>query len=232
MEKEYTKKDSDYLKKNPTWHIEDSEWKAKQIKKMIDRNNLAPGTIAEIGCGAGEILLQLQEKNSNKQIIYSGYDISPDALKLASTRQRKGLTFYHEDLLQKDIHFDLLLMIDVFEHVEDYIGFIRKATSKSTYKIYHIPLDISLNGIIRNIPGKTMEDVGHLHYFTKDTALSILQYTGQTIIDHFYTPGAIELANKNLKKRILNVFRKIMFGIAPNLTVKLFGGYSLMVLTK
>jgi len=124
------------------------------------------------------------------------------------------------------------LIIDVLEHVEDYIGFIKKTANKATYKIYHIPLDVSFNGIIRNIPGKTMRDVGHLHYFTKDTALSTLQYTGQTIIDHFYTPGALELPNKNLKKRILNVFRKIMFGIAPNLTVKLFGGYSLMVLTK
>ena len=232
MEKEYTKKNSAYFKKNPTWHIEDSEWKAQQIRKMIGRNNLKPDSIAEIGCGAGEVLFQVQEKEANKQITYSGYDISPDAFQLASTRERNGLTFYHQDLLQKDIHFDLLLVIDVFEHVEDYIGFIKKTAGKATYKIYHIPLDISVNGIIRNIPGKTLEKVGHLHYFTRETALSTLEYTGQTIIDHFYTPGSLGLPNKSLKKRILNFFRRIMFGFAPHLTVKLFGGYSLLVLTK
>ena len=45
-----------YLEKNPTWHVEDSSWKAKNIIKMMKRNNIVPKTICEVGCGAGEIL--------------------------------------------------------------------------------------------------------------------------------------------------------------------------------
>ena len=232
MQKEYAKKNSEYLKKNPSWHIEDSSWKAIQVIKMFNRNKLHPQSIAEIGCGAGEILFQLQEKIGNPANTFAGYDISPDAIELAITRTRPGLSFHQENLIEKDLRFDVLLMLDVFEHVEDYIGFIRKSAAKATYKIYHIPLDFSVNGILRNIPGRTREDVGHLHYFTKDTAIETLKYTDQTIIDYFYTPVSIEVHNKKMGTKVLNVIRRIMFKISPHLTVKLFGGYSLLVLSK
>jgi len=55
----YTEEKGNYLENNPTWHIEDSPWKAKQIFKMLNKNSINPKSIAEIGCGAGEILNQL-----------------------------------------------------------------------------------------------------------------------------------------------------------------------------
>jgi len=38
----------DYLKKNPTWHIEDSAWKAKNVIRIMKRNNISPKTICEV----------------------------------------------------------------------------------------------------------------------------------------------------------------------------------------
>jgi SAM-dependent methyltransferase len=228
----YSLENSEYLDKNPNWHIEDSPWKATQIIKMLDRNKLAPKTIAEIGCGAGEILNQLHQRLPDKTVELSGYEIAPDAMRLNAERAKPRLRFFHGDLLEINASFDLLLMMDVFEHVEDYRGFIRKSAQKATYKIYHIPLDVSVNGVIRNVPGKARESVGHIHYFTKDTALSTLKDTGQEIIDYFYTSVMIEVHNKKLSTKLLNIPRRILYSIAPDLTVKLFGGYSLLVLTK
>ena len=54
-------RDGTYLDNNPTWHEEDSTWKAKQIKKIIESNALIPNKICEVGCGAGrftEIMLE------------------------------------------------------------------------------------------------------------------------------------------------------------------------------
>ena len=65
-----------YIIKNPTYHIEDSTWKANQIIKIIRRNNLSPNSICEVGCGAGEILNQLY-LNLPKGILFNGYEISP-----------------------------------------------------------------------------------------------------------------------------------------------------------
>src|SRR5947209_5456061 len=50
----------EYLEKHPTWHAEDSFGKAEEIIRMMARNNIMPKTICEVGCGAGEILKQLQ----------------------------------------------------------------------------------------------------------------------------------------------------------------------------
>lgn len=231
MQEIYSKENGEYLKNNPTWHIEDSPWKAKQILKIVSRNKLEPLSVAEIGCGAGEILNQLQMSFSNS-VSFTGFDISPDAIKFAKKKENKGLLFKNENILEKDCFFDLLLMIDVFEHVENYLGFLRACKAKSKNAIFHIPLDISVNGILRNKLMDSRKSVGHLHYFTKETALATLTDSGYEIIDFFYTSGSIELPRKTLKSRFAVLPRKLLFKINPDLAAKLFGGFSLMVLAR
>lgn len=234
IKKEFAEADSDYLKINPTWHIEDSPWKATQIIRMIQEQKLAPKTVVEIGCGAGEILNQLHDRLEDKSIQYSGYEIAPDAYNFSLSRQKERLQFYHEDLLAKDVHFDLLLMIDVFEHVEDYFGFIKAAAKKADYKIYHIPLDISAYAAVINNYKYIRTPGGHIHYYSKDTALATLRETGQEVIGWFYTKSSTELyKNKgSLFTRCMNLVRRVLFKIKPDLCVRLMGGYSLLVLTK
>ncbi|HEX2683798.1 MAG TPA: class I SAM-dependent methyltransferase [Ferruginibacter sp.] len=231
---DYVNADSNYLHANPTWHVEDSAWKATQILKLIQRNNLHPATVVEIGCGAGEILNQLLQRMEDKTTRFMGYEISPDAFKLAQTRQQERLHFFQHDLLQTNDHYDLLLMIDVFEHVDDYLGFVKKAGEKATYKIYHIPLDMSAFSVLTNYPAGARRNVGHLHYFMKDTALATLTDAGQEVLDWFYTPGAFERNNKGLTfgGKIVQLFRRITYKIKPDLAVKAFGGFSLIVLTR
>ncbi len=234
LQENYAVENSEYLKKNPTWHIEDSPWKATQILKMIERNKLQPCSVVEIGCGAGEILNQLHQRLPNKTIEFTGFEISPDAFKLCEQRKKERLNYFQHDLLQTDNKYDLLLMIDVFEHVNDYIGFIKKAGEKATYKLYHIPLDISVLSIYTNYPIGIRKSVGHLHYFMKDTALATLTDTGQEIVDWFYTPGAFEVnaKNSNFTGKVINLLRKFFYKLKPDFAIKTFGGFSLMVLTK
>ena len=52
--------DGRYLIKNPTWHAEESAWKALQILRMLRRNRISPSNVCEVGCGAGEVLKQIQ----------------------------------------------------------------------------------------------------------------------------------------------------------------------------
>ncbi|MBC8111019.1 MAG: class I SAM-dependent methyltransferase, partial [Verrucomicrobia bacterium] len=222
----------EYLQNNPGWHIEDSPWKAKQILKILNKNELQPQNLVEIGCGAGEILNQLHQQMNNKVNFY-GYEISPDAFALAMSRSKERLNFFNEDLIEKNVFFDVLLMIDVFEHVEDYIGFIKKCKNVAIYKIFHIPLDISILSVLRVTPiTNVRQSVGHLHYFTKETALGTLKDAGYEILDYFYTPGMLELSGKGFKTKLLNPFRKILFSINPDFAVRFLGGYSLLVLTK
>lgn len=227
----YTQENSQYLESNPTWHVEDSPWKARQILKILDRNGLYPKTVAELGCGAGEILNQLYAAMP-MSVMFSGFDISPDGIRLANEKTKERLNFYLSGLPEDACRFDLLLLIDVLEHVPDYLGFLSQCKGKASYTIFHIPLDISAQAVLRDKLMKKRKSVGHLHYFTKDTALATLRDTGYEVVDYFYTTSAFELPRKTLKSQLAFLPRKIMYKINQDLAVKLLGGCSLIVLTK
>lgn len=222
----------DYINKHPSYHVEDSPWKATQILKMLNKHNINPNTVAEIGCGAGEILLQLQQQLP-AHIEFYGYDISPSAIALCRERENKQLHCLCDDLIKLDnVHFDLILCIDVLEHVEDYLGFLRRLQSQATFKLFHIPLDMAAHMIIREKPIKMVrEECGHLHYFMKSTALASLTDTGHEVIDWFYTPNWVERAY-HFRGKLLKWPRKMFARLHQDLAVRTLGGYSLMVLTR
>ena len=101
------------------------------------------------------------------------------------TKEDEKVKYFMENLLDKNEHFDLLLCIDVFEHVEDYIGFLKELKKKANNHIFHIPLDITVSSVLRNTMMSARQSVGHLHYFTQETALATLKDSGYEIIDYF-----------------------------------------------
>lgn len=223
----------EYLEKNPTWHVEDSPWKAKQILKLIRNNKLQPHSICEVGCGAGEILNQMYLQMPN-DVSFTGYEISPQAFELCQQRKNDRVQFHLKNILEdEEAFFDVMLAIDLFEHIEDYMGFLRKLRERGSYKIFHIPLDLSVQTVLRSSPiliGRN--SVGHIHYFTKETAIATLIDAGYEILDYFYTAGSIELPAKSVKSWLARLPRKVMFKFNKDMTVRILGGYSLMVLTK
>jgi Methyltransferase domain len=140
---------------------------------------------------AGEVLNQLYAKMPD-DIIFSGYEISEQAFQLATTREKSRLNFYLKDLIKEPQTFDIVLVIDVIEHVSDFYGFLEKIREKGVYKMFHIPLDLSVQTVMRSKPilnGR--KQVGHINYFTKETALAALADSGYTIIDCMYTAGML-----------------------------------------
>ena len=59
----------------------DARWKARQVQGILLDNDVTFETFCEVGCGTGEILVQLSE--AFPQARFTGYDISPQALELA-----------------------------------------------------------------------------------------------------------------------------------------------------
>ena len=223
-----------YLDNNPTWHEEDSQWKAKYIATIIKRNNLVPSTICEIGCGAGEILNRLQTEFGDK-VIFSGYEISPQAFELCNRKSKHNLQYFPKSLLdeKKETIFDVVMAIDVFEHVEDYRGFLRELKERGKYKVFHIPLELTVQTVLRSSPLlKSRLSFGHIHYFTKETAIATLKDTGYEVLDYFYTGGSLELPNLGWKANLLKLPRRLCFSINEDLAVRILGGFSLLVLAK
>src|ERR1700689_2530828 len=134
--------DGEYLKKNPSWHLEESPFKAKYVLQMIAKHQLSPKTICEVGCGVGEVLRLIQQ-GMDERCEFWGYDVSPQAMEMCEERANDGLRYKLMDIFhEKNASFDLILVMDVIEHLEDYFLFLRDLKSKGNLKIFHIPLDL------------------------------------------------------------------------------------------
>lgn len=220
----------DYFKKHPTWHVEYSAWKADNIFEFLQRKKLAPKTIGEVGCGAGEVLRQLQLKMPGDTQFW-GWDVAPPAIELAKTRENDRLRFSVADFGTIDTpSLDLLLTLEVVDHVEDYLGFLRMLRSRAELKLFSFSLDISAQSALRS--GAFLQrrnDHGHLHHFSKESAISALEYTGYEILDWCYPPN---MAGASTLATLAKPVRTVMYAVAPELTVRAFGGYSLLVLTR
>lgn len=225
--------DGEYLQKNPTWHMEDSDWKAKYILQILGDSGLAPKRIAEVGCGAGGILRALHDQLPS-DVQFHGYDISPQAVELArSESNHERLDFRLKNILEEEETFDVILCIDVFEHVEDYYSFLRTLKTKAGYIVFHIPLDMSTVGVLRGHVMQSRKAVGHIHYFSPETAIATLEDTGYDIIDSFFINSGDKTKKKHsLKGLILDLARKATHAISPMASIRHLGGSSLMVLAK
>lgn len=224
--------DGGYLEKNPLWHADESPFKVTQILRMFDKDDLHPQTICEVGCGAGEVLRLLQEKMDNTCRFW-GYDISPQSLAMCEKKGNDRLQFRLADISQEEGNFfDLILVLDVVEHLEDYYGFLSGIRSKGNLKIFHFPLDLSVQAVVRKRGLLTRRELyGHIQYFTKETALETLKDVGYELLDYFYTPRCIELAKQAIQK-VAIIPRKICFAVNQDITVRILGGYSLLILAK
>ena len=225
--------DGTYLRNNPAWHIDDSPWKAKHIATMLERHGIVPTTVCEIGCGAGEILRALST-HLEPSARFFGYEISPNAYEICSAKSSPRFTFRLANLLDDEAaRFDVVMAIDVFEHVEDYFGFLRKLRGKGQYKIFHIPLELSAQQVLRGSPLiDARRSVGHIHHFSKETALATLEDCGYRVIDHAYTSGRTELGGLGWRSQVLRIPRQALYRMSPDAAARMLGGYSLLVLAQ
>jgi SAM-dependent methyltransferase len=223
--------DGSYLAKTRgTWHLEDSPFKARRIASMLERHvEVKPNTVCEIGCGAGGILAELQ-KVLPDHIMFTGYDISPQAHALSAQFSNPRCQFILGDAFADTFKYDLVLVMDVIEHVEDYFSFLRRTKQKGEWKLYHIPLDAYASGILRG--NNSWDTAGHLHLFTIETALSSLQHTGHRVVDWVFTNPAIATPRKTTREKVANLVRRPLSKISPKFAARLMGGYSMLVLAE
>lgn len=217
----------------PSWHVEESKGKAREILRLLRSHRLTPRTICEIGCGVGEVLRQLEIALPGNCEFF-GYDISPQAIALARTRENDRLHFHLADFRTDGTRtYEMLLVLDVLEHLENYYAFLRSLKARGAYKVFFFPLDLSVQTVIR--PHgllHTRDAFAHLHYFTKETALRALQDTGYEVLDAVYTSDALDSPTHLLGRRLLKWPRKAAFAINHDLAVHLLGGYRLLALAR
>lgn len=198
-------------------------------------------SVVDVGCGSGRALSTMCDMLGSSDIQYSGFDLSSQAISLSQQVASHQVKFYCCDFFESDIECpDLLLALDVFEHVPDYLGFLAKCQVAAKYKIYHIPLDIFVISVLLGDVSRHRENIGHLHYFTVETALETLQCTNHSIIEWIYTAPSIAYSQCKkqagikvpLKTTFANMIRRPCSWVSVPWSARLFGGYALLVLAE
>lgn len=221
---------ADYLRQNPSWDSEDSPWKAGKVRELLEAHGLVPRSIVDVGCGAGIVLTELQRSYPSARI--SGYDIAPDAEQFWEVPRARGIELTVGDFTAASTPpGDLLLALDVLEHLQDPFAFLGRIRGRAAHYVFHFPLDLSASSVLREVPLLYVRrKVGHVHYFTRGLALALLEDCGYRIVDARYTGAAFNAPQLGWRARIARLPRRLIFAINRDWGARLLGGETLMVL--
>ncbi len=221
-------RDGGYANDNPDWHLSDSPHKAEAVLQVARRAGLRPRSVIDVGCGAGGVATRLAEAWPESEV--QGWDIAPEAIARARAGGG-GASFHVGDPCREGVRAELVLCLDVAEHVVDDVGLLRDLAALGPTLIVRSPLDLSVLDVIR--PARALEArerYGHVHAYTRALARARLEDAGWRIeasIFHRVPPR-----RQTLRERVVDRVRRTAFQLAPETTVDLLGGWSLVMLAR
>jgi SAM-dependent methyltransferase len=219
-----------YADQNPDWHEADAAHKAQALAAAIRFAGLSPRSVVDVGCGTGRVLALLKREFDRElpDTEWEGWDIAPEAIARARKREGRRLTYVAGEFLDSERQVDLLLGIDVIEHVEDDLGFLEGLRSRADWFLFRIPLDLSALDVVR--PGRLLaarKVWGHRHFYTRDMALDLLQVAGYRVETLRY--DRVPPPRDTPRRRVVDLARRTLFAAAPDRAVRWVGGFSLIV---
>ncbi|MHA1565618.1 MAG: class I SAM-dependent methyltransferase [Alphaproteobacteria bacterium] len=220
----------EYWERNDTFHEEHAETKVRDALAVI--GDMSPRSVLDIGCGSGKHLRLICDEFQCRGM---GIDVSPVAIERAKNVNTSNLVLYENRSLDEEKgKYDLALNFDVFEHVDDYIGFLRSLHGRADHYVFSIPIDLTVSSVVRDSYMYAREEFGHLHYFTRKSAIATLDYAGYEVVTVKVCDGTWHniKANPSLKLFVMLGPRLILNAISKDLAMKMMGGASLMVLAR
>lgn len=214
----------------------DSLHKWKNYEKILlksNKNNIINlssfKSVCDVGCSSGDILNLLCKSKILKNLSkIDGYDINSKALDLARNNF-PHINFYNKDLFKANVHYDLLLCSDVFEHVSDVYSFLSGLKDIAKYFLFNIPLECSLARTMTTEHGlrKSYTNYGHLHFYSAASAILTLELSGYKIIKKEFAKDKTKnlYYSKSLKKLIKALPPLILEQINPYLSAAIFGDH-------
>lgn len=167
-----------YIANNPTLALEDVEYKFYYIQQLLQKIEVSNNkvTILDVGGGGGFLGRMICDYffKQGKSIEFHILDVSQKMIEVQKNNNpyvSKSHNCYLEDL-NVDTKFDLVLMIDVIEHIPNKDEASSMLQKISKYTIYNIPTEVNLIDVLRNLYMKNKyfklqtETLGHLHFFS------------------------------------------------------------------
>ena len=157
-----------------------------------------------------------------------GFEPSADAPINEDTLEAVRLVRSLDDL-SKEAPFDVALVLDVFEHIPDYVAFLRSIAHVAKMFVFHVPLEVNAFTVLTGRLGQSRPNLGHLHHFSKRTAEQSLEGAGYSVADAHYTKSGWEGEGRR-PRGALNLARRAIYQVSPTATERILGGLALLVL--
>lgn len=226
-----------YIEKHPSLHEEDSPWKVTKIIPMVDLfiKNHCDGNeinVLDVGGGAGLILksisAHIQERHGikvNKFVL----DLSPGMLKIQKRNNPDIKGVFNEDITKvslRDKEMDLVLMIDVIEHVSEPLRALKELRRISKFTIFKVPLEDNSYCNILNFLSRgkfrrnNIETSGHINVYNLSKLRNQIEANAGTIADYYFTNVFSCYLNPECYKGRISLFDRLYYLVA-SLTYKL-----------
>lgn len=206
----------------PDWHEADASHKVDGLVRFIRELGWEPATVVDVGCGAGRVLQGVCQRLGATGV---GVDIAPAAI--ARTPNGPGLRYRVGGIADAG-GADLVMAVDVVEHVVDDIGFVSQLAQVAPHVLLRIPLDISALDALR--PARMLaarRDWGHRHVYTVDLAQALVEDAGLKMVQS--RTDRVPVGAASTRGRISDRARKLAHFLAPLPATRWFGGYSLLI---
>lgn len=167
--------------------------RVNSIQQLLEKSNFKPESILEIGCGTGAILQELQSRNIGNT--YTGIDYSEEAISYVKNNS-EDIDALTDDITSRDfsldVHYDLVLLIHVLQHLEDPAAILKHILMKVrfSYLIIEIPFeDTFLNKIVPLFLWRENNPASSLQFFNyKSFNRLLLSNNLITVEQRMYAP--------------------------------------------
>ena len=203
----------EYIDKNPTLHDEDASFKVNNIinifESSIDLKQKKKIKILDIGGGNGSVgfLFSQYLKEKRYEFEFHAIDMSEEMLKIQKKCNPFLKQIFFGDIKNLNDKYDLVLLIDVIEHIEDYKIFTNNLKEISSYAIYNIPIEKNLFDLFRNFyfKGKYYKNqfttLGHVNFFSFKSAIFYLN-SNFKLLNYKFVPYANHILKSNFHEYI------------------------------
>ncbi len=210
------------VKRHSEWLDRGAQGKTKSVLYLLNRNQVSPTSILELGCGTGSILRNLEKRKIGAELF--GIDFSSDAIQYLKSMSNTihcavgDITDSINEFGRRS--YDVILISHTLEHLERPIELLESIKQLNfNFLICEVPLEDLFFGKLKAvINDRTKNSAGHVQFFSRRSFRTLAEKTNYVILaDRLYAPifdletirfaysqyGILRVVHKSLTERYL-----------------------------